>query len=86
MIRVGMLRILLGKEWLRLRKNPGAGMLLGLLTVIALLVSLSWTDPDASSGRCWIAYSEEWAGTPWIEHLQANEPDDPLLRVVAQGD
>ena len=88
MIRPGMLRILLGKEFLRLRKNPGAVMLLGLLTVIALLVSLSWTDPAADQGgqTCWIVYSKEWTESPWIEYLSNNEPSNPSIQVVAKED
>lgn len=86
MLRPRMLKTLLGKEFLRLRKNPGALMLLGLLVTIALLVSLSWKDapPDNQERTCWIVYSDSWTNSGWIDYLNEYHPTNPLIKVVTR--
>ena len=72
-VRTQMLKILLGRDLLRLLKNPSAIMLLGLLMAISLLIATS--RPKAPPPlRCWIVY---WHQNDWIEHLKA-VGKDPL--------
>ena len=79
MIRFSMLKILLGREFHRLRKNPSAIMLLGMLTAVALLMATS--RPVKKPGplaayQFWVVYDRE---TELILHLETHRSDD--LRV-----
>ena len=75
MIRPRIVLILVKKELLRLKKNPSAITLLVLLAAIALLVSLSWTDPDSSDAEsvCYIVYPAEAENSGWIRYLKKYE-------------
>ncbi len=85
MFRPVMLRVLLAKEWLRLRKQPTALLLLGLLTAISVLIAtggpqLQGAGATAKLPTCWIVYDAE---NEWIQHLKQNVPDTPPIRIVA---
>jgi len=83
-LRPSMVKALLGKELLKLKKNPSALTLLGLLVSTALLISLSWEDePAGANGVCWIVYPSSWADSPWTRHLHAHHPPKPRTRVAA---
>jgi len=83
MLRPSMLKTLLGKDLLKLKKNPSALALLGLLVSIALLISLSWEDtPGAADRVCWIVYPASWADSPWTNHLHGHHPSKPRTRVA----
>ena len=84
MVRWPILRTLLGKEWLRLRKQPMALMLLGLLTAISILIATSGpqlqrTGTASRLPTCWIVYD---SSDEWIEHLRQNIPESPPIRIV----
>lgn len=76
--RPRMLAILVGREARRLRKNPTALLLLGLLTAISVLLSLSRPGPKPVM-NCWVVFEQE---SPWIELLQRRAADNPRIRVV----
>jgi len=80
-VRAPMIRTLLGRECLRLVKNPSAVILLGLLTAIALLIAVSRPQPRAPM-TCWIVY---WEDSSWIEHLRDRLPERPRIRVESQS-
>ncbi|MBC7820160.1 MAG: ABC transporter permease [Planctomycetaceae bacterium] len=77
--RPRMLAILVGREARRLRKNPSALLLLGLLTAISVLLSLSRPEPRPPM-NCWVVYSE---ASPWTELLRQRAVDNPRIRVVS---
>lgn len=77
--RPRMLTILVGREARRLRKNPSALLLLGLLTAIAVLLSLSRPEPRPPM-NCWVVYSQ---ASPWTELLRQRAADNPRIRVVS---
>ena len=90
MIRSEMIKILLAREFRRLRKNPSALMLLGLLSAVALLMATSRpvsnkSDQQGSGGAAqaaidvWIIYDQQSA---WLDHLAKNLPDTPTIRMV----
>lgn len=68
---LGALAVLLGKELLRLRRNPAALMAVGLLVLMSVLVSLE-TRGDPARQRaaglpCWIVHAP---GDPFAAYLQ----------------
>lgn len=77
MIRTHMLGILIDREFRRLKKNPSAILLIGLLSAVALLLATS--DPVSKEKAAtpapvfWMTYDED---SPWIEHLLANVPQE----------
>ncbi len=81
MIRPHLVRVLVGREFRRLRKNPSALMMIGLLAAIALLVAISdkldlgGEKPvqAASSGPVLIVFDRE---TPLVRDLLADCPRD----------
>ena len=81
-VRPRFLRILFNREMLRLRKNPSALLLLGLLTAIALMLSLSRPGPKPVM-NCWVVYSQE---SPWIERLRRAAQQNKLIRVVPMSE
>ncbi len=87
MIRPKIVKILLRKEFLRLKKNPSAITLLVLLAAIALLVSLSWTDPEPGDDEatCYVAYSTSWENEGWIDYLTRYQDTYPNLEVVPRA-
>ena len=80
--RPRMLAILVGREARRLRKNPSALLLLGLLTAISVLLSLSRPGPKPVM-NCWVVYSE---ASPWTELLRKRAADNPRIRVVSMAE
>lgn len=80
--RPRMLAILVGREARRLRKNPSALLLLGLLTAISVLLSLSRPGPKPVM-NCWVVYSEP---SPWTELLRKRAADNPRIRVVSMAE
>lgn len=80
--RPRMLAILVGREARRLRKNPTALLLLGLLIAISVLLSLSRPGPKPTM-NCWVVYEHE---SPWTERLRQRAADDSRIRVVAMTD
>ena len=83
-LRTEMIRVLLGRELLRLRKNPTPLFLLGLAVAIALLTAGSVPRKMADTNRpagstCWIVYEQN---DPWIEHLYVRLSRDPSFRFV----
>ena len=90
MIRSEMIKILLDREFRRLRKNPSALMLLGLLSAVALLMATSRpvsnkSDQPGSNGatqsavNVWLIYDQR---SEWLDHLSENLPDTPTIRIV----
>jgi hypothetical protein len=77
-----MLAILFGREARRLRKNPTALLLLGMLTAIAILLSISRPGPKPPM-NCWIVYSE---ASPWTELLKKRAADNPRIRVLPMSE
>ena len=82
MIRFSMLKILLGREIHRLRKNPSALMLLGMLTAMAVLMATS--RPVAKAGplkanQFWLVYDQE---TELIRHLETHRPDNLKIKLL----
>lgn len=84
MKRLNRLWVLYSKEWLRLRRNPAALMAVGLLILMALLVSIeskaSAQAKRASRGPCLVVYPAE---DDFIRHLKANQ--HPRLPVRFQA-
>lgn len=80
--RPRMLAILVSREARRLRKNPSALLLLGLLTAIAVLLSLSRPAPKPPM-NCWVVFEHE---TPWTERLRQRAAENPRIRVVPMSD
>ena len=80
--RPRMLAILVGRETRRLRKNPSALLLLGLLTAISVLLALSRPDPKPPM-NCWVVYEHE---SPWTELLRRRAVDNPRLHVVPMSE
>lgn len=80
--RPRMLAILVGREARRLRKNPTALLLLGLLTAISVLLSLSRPGPKPQL-TCWVVYEQ---ASPWTELLSKKANDNPRIRVVPMAD
>lgn len=78
MIRPRMLAILVGREMRRLLKNPSALLLLGLLTAISVLLSLSRPGPRPQM-HCWVVFEHE---SPLIDLLRERAADNPLIKVV----
>jgi hypothetical protein len=70
-LRISILRVLWSKEWLRLRKQPMAILLLGLLTAVCVLIATSGPALQRSSAAslptCWIVYDsqidQDWMGS-----------------------
>ena len=81
-VRPRFLKILFNREMLRLRKNPSALLLIGLLTAISLLLSLSRPAPKPVM-NCWVVYADE---SPWIEQLRRTAQRNKQIRVVAMSD
>lgn len=90
MIRSRMVKVLLDREFRRLRKNPSALMLLGLLSAVALLMATSRpvsnkSDQPGSNGAAqaavdvWLIYDQR---SQWLDHLSENLPDTPTIRIV----
>jgi hypothetical protein len=83
-----MIRVLLGRELLRLRKNPTPLLLLGLTITIALLTAASVPRKMADTSQtgrpiCWIVYEQK---SPWIEHLYERLSEDPSFRFARAVD
>ena len=90
MIRSRIVKILLDREFRRLKKNPSALMLIGLLSAVALLMATSRPVPaggvaagSASAARTaadvWLIYEQR---SQWLDYLAANLPDTPEVRIV----
>jgi hypothetical protein len=87
MIRSTMIKILLDREFRRLRKNPSALMLIGLLSAVALLMATSrpvskndgQPGPKQSAVNVWLIYDQR---SQWLDHLSENLPDTPTIRIV----
>lgn len=80
MIRPDMLKILLNREFRRVRKNPMALIFLGLLGAIAVLVAVSAPTQKAPPPLIvWLVYDEP---AEWIDHLTAHVPERPEIHVV----
>ena len=77
--RPRMLAILVGREARRLRKNPTALLLLGLLIAISVLLSLSRPGPKPVM-NCWIVYEH---ASPWTELLRQRAAKNPRIRVIS---
>lgn len=77
--RPRMLAILVGREARRLRKNPTALLLLGLLTAISVLLSLSRPGPKPQM-NCWVVYENS---SPWTEVLRQRAAKNPRIHVVS---
>ena len=81
------IEVLLGREFLRLKKNPSALMLLGLLITISLLLATSRpvTADNSKTPRkptCWVVF---WQPSDWIESLKLAVPEDLSVEVVHQS-
>lgn len=76
--RPSMLRVLVGREALRLRKNPSALLLLGLLTAISMLLAMSRPGPKPVM-KCWVVFAQE---SPWIEALRQRAANNDRIRIV----
>ena len=78
-----MLKTLLGREIRRLKKNPSALLMLGLLSAVALLMAtskpLQEQGPPKAKGF-WLYYDKE---TPWIAHLKEHPLTDPPVHVIS---
>ena len=95
MIRPRMIRILFGRELKRLKKNPSALMLIGLLAAIALLAAFSGPtvaeEADATGALKVLVVYDEF--TPTVKSVVASRPEDQFHNVkfvnrkhVARGD
>ncbi|MES2793522.1 MAG: hypothetical protein V4719_28170 [Planctomycetota bacterium] len=85
MFRLPMLRALWSKEWLRLRKQPTALLLLGLLTAVSVLIAtggpqLMRAGDISKLPTCWVVYDSE---NEWITYLKQHVPEHPPIRMVA---
>jgi len=92
MIRSEMIKILLDREFRRLRKNPSALMLLGLLSAVALLMATSRPVSKASDqagtndasrvADVWLIYDQD---SEWLAYLKANLPETPIVHPVRRS-
>ena len=92
MIRSTMIRILLGREFRRLQKNPSALMLIGLLSAVALLIATSrpiaQQANDAAAGRkpatlaIWLIVDEP---LPWLPEVVARAPESLVVRRISRS-
>lgn len=85
MVRSSILQVLLAKERLRLRKQPMALMLLGLLAAVSILIATGGPQLQGGADKskvptCWIVYDAE---NPWIQHLKQHLPERPPIKIVA---
>lgn len=80
--RPRILAVLVGREARRLRKNPTAILLLGLLVTIAVLLALSRTERRQPM-NCWVVYEQ---ASPWTELLRRRGTNNPRIRVVSMGE
>ena len=80
-----IIRVLLGREILRMRKNPSALLLVGLLVALALLLAASRPKNQLQQTNrvvpCWIVYSQDG---PWIADLKASLPEGLPVRIISQ--
>ncbi len=87
MFRPGILKVLWSKEWLRLRKQPTALCLLGLLTAISVLIATGGPQltkaSDSKLPTCWLVYDIDNA---WVTHLKQRVPEHPPIRIVAAAE
>jgi len=87
-IRLDTILILVGRELKRLKRNPSALMLLGLLTAIALLLATSRPVTESAAARraaqpaFWLVYDQP-AG--WLAWLSRNLPPSPEIRILHQS-
>ncbi len=86
--RPAMLRVLWCKEWLRLRKQPTALLLLGLLTAVSILIAtggpqLTRSGVEAKLPTCWLVYDSDNA---WVTYLKERIPTHPPIKMVAAAD
>ena len=88
MPRFDKLQVLIGREGLRLLKNPSALLVLGLLVAFSLLLALSRNDKKHAMS-CWIVYPDALAtsgpgGGPdlFIEKLTALAKQNDAIRVL----
>lgn len=82
-MRFSMIRILISREVRRLKKNPSALMLIGLLAAIALMMA---TSRPMSQKPGTVPVSSVWIITDrsaeWLDHLEKHLPDRPVVRIV----
>lgn len=84
MIRLSMLKILLGREFMRLKKNPSALLLLGMLAAVALLMATSRPVEKPQkpvADNFWLIYDRE---TAWIHFLGKNRPEHPSIKMLSR--
>lgn len=86
--RPAMLRVLWAKEWLRLRKQPTALLLLGLLTAISVLIAtggpqLTRASDTSKLPTCWLVYDSDNA---WVTYLKHHLPEHPPIKMVAASE
>lgn len=91
MIRAEMVSVLLDREFRRLRKNPSAIMLIGLLSAVALLMATSRPVPKGSgpaqgptagarqASTIWLVYEQR---ARWLDFMAERLPDSPAVRIV----
>ena len=83
-IRSDIMRTLIGREFLRLRKNPAAIMLLGLLLALAMLISASTPAPRPTGpATCWVVF---WEDDPLVEALRERIPTSIPIELIARQD
>ncbi|MDA1166286.1 MAG: ABC transporter permease [Planctomycetota bacterium] len=96
MIRSRLVSILLDREFRRLRKNPSALMLIGLLSAVALLMATSRPvskEPGNQAGVSVTAAAGSSRKTldvwliydqraRWLDYLAQNPPESPTIRIV----
>ncbi len=81
-VRWHMLRILMGREFLRVRKNPSALVVMGLMIALSMLLATSHLlTNQGQRPTCWIVY---WEDGPWIEQLRNELPKRLPIAVVDQ--
>lgn len=72
-LRPRILWVLWAKEWLRLRKQPMAILLLGLLTAVCVLIATSGPalqrSSEAALPTCWIVYDAQ-IDARWMDSLR----------------
>lgn len=84
MIRLSMLKILLGREFMRLKKNPSALLLLGMLAAVAVLMATSRPVDKPSkpvAENFWIIYDRE---TEWLKFLEEQRPEHPPIKILSR--
>ncbi|MDB5386775.1 MAG: hypothetical protein JWM11_2421 [Planctomycetaceae bacterium] len=85
-LRLSILRVLWRKEWLRLRKQPMAILLLGLLTAVCVLIATSGPEMQRSAGAsvppCWIVYDAQ-IDANWMNSLREKSKtlEHPPIRI-----